>query len=1248
MNSTSLQNRLVEISGVYRRWLFWRDLGRVWWVAVLAGVLLALTVLASGWHSWRLTVVLAALAAFVALGIAIRRWRRSGDTDAVVGLIEREHPRLHGLLLTAAEQRPDESGELDYLQERVVEEALRYQRQRPFDAALQVRLVMAQGMHWIGLGGFVVLFSGLVLLQTGHSPIPMAADRRVSVTPGDAEIERGENLVVMARFHRSVPLSATLCVRAEAGGEVRIPLVRNLNDPVYGGSVPSVQGDLRYSIEFDGGESTPSYQVRVFDFPRLERADARLQFPEYTGLSPKEIPDTRRVSAVEGTSLDYALLVNKPGITGTLWQGTNRVATLPAAAAGTNVLRWHTQLRESQRLALVLQDEAGRTNQRPYALHVDVLTNRPPELKLTFPRGDQRTSPIEELSLQAEVVDDFGVLDYGLAYSLGGEPPTYLSLGQSLPAHQKQVFGHTLALEPLNLQPGDLASYFVWADDRSSDGSVRRTSSDMFFAEIRPFEEIFREGQAGGEEGGEGAEGGSSPGQQLAELQKQIISATWKVRRQSPGSVLSDPVLKDVQVILESQNEALSQAADLAESTDNPQAGQLLQTAQEAMEKAVEALEGARTARQSEPLTNALAAEQAAYQALLKMADREHQVARGQNRSRGSGNSRMDRQLDQLELKQSENRYETERQATQDQGRAQRESLQVLNRLRELAQRQQDLNERLKELQAALQEASTEQQREELRQQLKRLREEQQDLISGMDELNQRLNREENQARMAEARADLDRSRQEAQSAADAMEDGALGQALASGTRAQRNLKELSDELRRQSAGRFSEQLRELRHQARQLAQDQQEMGQQLDQLLKPETPRLSNAAEQNRLAQGFDQQQARLNEVVEEATEITRQAETAEPLLSKQLYETLRTLEQDESRSIQQTLEDLLLQGQLRRSVYETIEEAKAERKKPLELTAELLRQGSGAEADLLETKARAIIDQLREGVEAAARSVVGDDVEGLRMAQRELEEFSRQLEEEITRAERVGRGTNTTTAGNTAATPGAENGQETTSAGRDRASPSGNERGESAAESGNRDQGGSSEGAEDSPASSPNAGRRPGSSQTARADNANRDPDAAPAPAPQGQAQASDLAQAAGRAPGAGRRFFDSGAETGGSGGGWQGPILGSDYVAWSDRLREVEELVEIPELRREAARIRDQLRTVRTEYRRHGNAPQWPLVRLELAKPVEVLRSRIAEELARRDSRDNLAPVDRDPVPPRYSEFVRRYYERLGRSE
>src|SRR5207302_1122111 len=120
--------------------------------------------------------------------------------------------------------------------------------------------------------------------------------------------------------------------------------------------------------------------------------------------------------------------------------------------------------------------------------------------------------------------------------------------------------------------------------------------------------------------------------------------------------------------------------------------------AKKEMEKALENLEKAK--KSAGTLAEALAAEQAAYQALLRLQQHEYQVIRNQRNQQGGSSGRqqqMQQQLDQLDLKQADKRYETQRQAQkQQQNSDRREQLQVQNRLQELARRQQDLNDRLK------------------------------------------------------------------------------------------------------------------------------------------------------------------------------------------------------------------------------------------------------------------------------------------------------------------------------------------------------------------------------------------------------------------------------------------------------------------------------------------------------------------------------------------------------------------------
>jgi hypothetical protein len=110
--------------------------------------------------------------------------------------------------------------------------------------------------------------------------------------------------------------------------------------------------------------------------------------------------------------------------------------------------------------------------------------------------------------------------------------------------------------------------------------------------------------------------------------------------------------------------------------------------------------------------------------------------------------------------------------------------------------------------------------------------------------------------------------------------------------------------------------------------------------------------------------------------------------------------------------------------------------------------------------------------------------------------------------------------------------------------------------------------------------------------------------------------------------------------------GPLTGTDFAPWSDRLRDVEDLLDDAELRQDVASARERARELRLDYTRDRKKPDWAVVNLEVVKPLVEVRNRIAEELARREAKDPLMPIDRDPVPARFSELVRRYYEDLGK--
>ncbi|MDP6717101.1 MAG: hypothetical protein QGF59_00545, partial [Pirellulaceae bacterium] len=555
-------------------------------------------------------------------------------------------------------------------------------------------------------------------------------------------------------------------------------------------------------------------------------------------------------------------------------------------------------------------------------------------------------------------------------------------MAETIAGQQRLDFAHTVGFETLKAEPDQLLSYHFWAEDTGPDGQTRRTFSDMYFAEVRHFEEIFRQGQQPPNESQQQQQQqqqqsqNGNQAQKLAELQKQIINATWKLIRRETAVSPSSEYESDVNLIEQSQTTALEQTDALAEDLTDAQSLQHVEDVREHMRTAITHLTAAHDATAVAPLRPSLSSQQSAYQALLKLRAREHEVVQSSqqqssSQSSQSSQSRAQQQLQQLQLDKDENRYETQREAQSQQEQQDQETQQVLNRLRELARRQNDLNERLKELQSALEEAQTTQEREELERQLKRLREEEQELMRDAEELESRMEQPENQERMSESREQLSETRENMREASEALKEGQISRAITSGTRAERELEELRDDFRKQSSDRFAEEMRDMREQARALDEKQQELGDRLGELTDPQPTNnsLRDNGEREKIAEELGQQQERLDDLLDRMTDTIMDAETTEPLLANELYDTLRKTQQAELNRDLQSAEQSLKRGLLDDAVQRE----------------EIAGEGIG---------------QLREGVERAAERVVGDETEALQRARQQLDELTEELNDEVSRS--------------------------------------------------------------------------------------------------------------------------------------------------------------------------------------------------------------------------------------------------------
>lgn len=1239
----------------------------------------------------------------LALAALIGRWQTGESPLSLARKLENKDPSLNGLALTAVELiNKSEPTFLDY---RVISEftaraatqdwsklLLGWQRKVWTKPLILLMALLCANLTISVQQRVEQYYARPAAAEVAEIPHEPAPELSATITPGDTELERGSRLVVEATFSKDVPTDATLIV-SELDGKERdhIPMRLTVDEKVFGGMITKVDKDARYHVEF-GDDKSKQHTITTFVYPKLEQVDVKITPPAYTKLPPKEIKNTMKITAMEGSSIDFSLKVNKPIKDAELFGEDKTSLPLTPSDKDPTILVATMKAEKTQKWRVHLVDDKERANKNPPWISLTVQSNQLAKIEVVFPKRDVQVSQIQELPVEAKVWDDLGVMKSGASFSIAGKTKDVIFKHGVTEPSKKQEVKELLALETEDTSPRQLVSYHFWAEDTGPQGEVRRAMSDMFFAEVRHFEDIFRESESPPSPPGKEPKGDTD---KLVELEKQIVNATWRLVRDTNAGKTMEAAAPDAGVVQESQAMALEQTKEAMEKAEDAQIKTGLTEAWKSMKDALDPLGLAAEEKKRASLNQALTFEQSALEWLHQAQSREHMIMRSKSSKSTSGKQKqMQNQLMELEMKQDEQRYEEEKQASEEQTAEQQENLQVLNRLKELARRQEALAEKMKELQKQLDQAKTEQEKEELQNQLKRLEEEQKQLVNDLDDLNERMEKPENAANMAEAKQQLEQTREQVNEAARKLNEQQLAEAANSATRAQRELEKMQEDFKEKTAKRFADEMKQMRQQAREVAEKQKQIAESLENQKTGEASGDTSADLDKMLKGGeasrqIQDQQEKVTKLLEDMKRVSEQAEGNNPLLHRRLYEAVREAKTG--------------------GLEEHLDEARM-----------YSRYGQRAEAQDAERKANTLVDQLQQGVDKAAESVLGSETEALRMARTELDKLIQEAGQEggeskpdaETRSPQASakkpsndpKGEAKGAAkqlGDRPAEPavkepglkGAPSGQpseqgqkgDTKGEGKEPRQMAGNDPGhpkdgeqpgqQSNADSGQQGQK-PGEGTQPGEPKDSQPGEPPQMAQGDGKEGAGGSKDIGGKPGEAGQGgQGGQLAPEslaepqqkgaqqqlsanrsqqqqpgvregnnAGGGGGGGNEggvfFFDQGAEVAND-----RPFTGEGYDRWTDRLRNVEELLNQPELRNEAAKVLDNARAMRIDHERNDAAPQVDHLQMRILNPLVELRDRVAEELAKRDTKNPMVPVDRDPVPPAFRDLVKRYYQELG---
>ena len=831
--------------------------------ALIAAVVVGAALIATRWTDGAPVALMAVAASAALLAAGALAWclaplRRAPADSQVARFIEERAPSLGDRLVTAVDV--SEAADPPALAGMMIADAARRSSAIEVDA-----IVSSRSLRRAGLAAAAAAAALGIVLFASRGPARQAVDAAsltlfpgrvdLDVTPGNARVKAGSPIAIQARLvGNRAPIIAQ--VQIADGDRWRVSEMASDGAGSFRLALPSVGAPFTYRV-VAGAVTSPTYAIAVAIPPRVKRIDVHYSYPAGLRLAPRTETDGGDIYAPAGTDVRVQVFTDRPAATGQMTLGGGQPIALTADTPTELSASLKVTSDDSYRLILADRDGIGSPGDTEYFIRT--LEDRPPDVRVLKPATDRSVTRLEEVDIEAQAEDDYGVDRLDLVYAVKGGAEKVVPL--AIPRASANVTGrHTLFLEELDVQPGDFVSYYVRARDLTRGTRPNEARSDIFFLEVKPYEQEFALAQSQGSN----MPGGNQSGiDDLVAAQKEIVVATWKLDRRARAAKGGKSEV-DIKAVSRAEAELKTRVEQTSSSfregamrdpkrrpqpqpqrgrgpTPPPQppappelkAGETLPEEDQmtaavmAMARAVTSLDGLKT-------DEALPPEMEALNRLLKaQADVKKREVQRQQSGSGSGNNRSNYDVSSLfdkELqKAQQTNYETKSSAVEEKNDGAKSALDAI---KELARRQDELLKRQEELARTRAQMSG----EELKRELEKLTREQSELRQKAEELAQKMQGQQGNSQQSQSQSQKGQDGKDGQKGQQG-QDGKAGQAGQAGSSGQsgqqgqsgdsKRMRDVSEEmrnaaseLRRQDPGQASargnralEKLREMQQQ---------------------------------------------------------------------------------------------------------------------------------------------------------------------------------------------------------------------------------------------------------------------------------------------------------------------------------------------------------------------------------------------------------------------------------------------------
>ncbi len=723
---------------VLRSWA----LGATTAAAILAVGLLAIWLLAQQGLPLVIVVAIAGLVAGVSLSFALMPLRRQPSDRQVARFIEEQAGDLDEVIVTAVDKSASSSGPVVDL---IVGAAIRAAQRVDLTA-----LVSPDTMQRATIGAAAATVAFLVAFACFAPSASRAvnvvgsylfpAHYAIDVRPGSIKVREGQPVTITARI-QGIDGGLVPAITVGSGEAARsAPMSGGTAADEFTITLNNITRSFPYQVSA-GSVHSSSFNVEVIRPVRVSRIDVTYDYAAGLGLPSHTEQDGGDIFAPAGTKVRLTITADKAVSSGTLTLNDGQTVALNGHD---EVMNGDLTISKDGSYRVALKDVDGLANDGT-EYFIRMLDDRPPEVRILRPAGDKQVSPLEEVVIEARADDDYGVKSLELVVKSAAAKERVVPIGAGAQGAPLLTGSHTVFLEDLNVKPGDVLTYYARATDVGRGRRPTESRSDIFFLEVKPYEEEF---VASASQGAGGMQEQQTGLEELIAQQKDIMAATWKLDARARRGGAAAKSASDIKAVAQAQTRLQGKTSEVAADIGAQlqaqrrrlglnQGRSLTRPGDEPLPNAVDAMGRAAGELEQLRVSQALPHEENALAQLLKAAAeiRRRQVAMQQANGGGGNGNRQQPDLSTLFDQELRKRQATnyEQQSTTEDSAQPQGADDPLAAIRELARRQEALSKQQRDLANNKDQMSA----EDIKRQLERLSRDQEELRKEAERLAQ-------------------------------------------------------------------------------------------------------------------------------------------------------------------------------------------------------------------------------------------------------------------------------------------------------------------------------------------------------------------------------------------------------------------------------------------------------------------------------------------------------------------------------